>query len=162
MGCTIARTAGKRATSPLRTTVGTDAKSIRLQVDADTRLAAAVGGAARYLADAAGLENEAVSQLQSAILAACRQAFDHLSGPHPRLSVTFAGLPDRIEITFEHEGEPAPAMGVDTAAEAAGSAGDHARRLNVMAGVDRVQYERRGGLTVTRLTKYISQSPPGK
>jgi len=162
MGCTIARTAGKRATSHLRTTVGTDAKSIRLEVDADTRLAAAVGGAARYLADAAGLEDEAVSQLQTAILAACRQAFDHLSGPHPRLSVTFARLPDRIEIVFEHEAEPSPGIGLDRAAGAGGSSGDHATKLNVMAGIDRVQHETRGGLTVTRLTKYISQSVPGK
>src|SRR5215470_14111699 len=78
-GYITARTAGKRATSHLQTTVGSDAKSIRWQLDADIRLAAAVGGAARYLADAAGLENEAVSQLQSAILAACQEAFGHLT-----------------------------------------------------------------------------------
>ena len=161
MGCTIVQTAGKRATSHLRTTVGTDAKSIRLQVDADTRLAAAVGGAARYLADAAGLEDEAVSRLQSAILAACQQAFDHLSGPHPRLTVTFARLPDRIEIAFEHEGEPSPAIGLDTAAGTGGSGCDHARRLGVMVGIDRVHHETRGGLTVTRLTKYISPAARG-
>src|SRR5271156_5320316 len=60
MVSTTARTAGRPATWHLRTTVDTEPKTIRLQIDADPRLAAAVGGAARYLADAAGIENEAV------------------------------------------------------------------------------------------------------
>ena len=142
--------------------MGSDAKSIRLQVDADIRLAAAVGGAARYLADAAGLENGAVSQLQSAILAACEEAFGHLTATHPHLNVTFARLADRIEIALEHEGERTPALGLDSTTGAGGSIGERSRRLNVMAGVDRVQYETRGTLSVTRLTKYITQAAPGK
>jgi len=46
-------------------------KSFHVQVDADGRLAAAVGGVARYLADDAGLEGDAVAQLQSSVVAAC-------------------------------------------------------------------------------------------
>ena len=82
----------------------TEPKTIRLQIDADPRLAAAVGGAARYLADAAGMENEAIAQLQSAVIAACREAFGHLSEDHPHLDVSLTRLSDRIEVSLSHEG----------------------------------------------------------
>jgi ABC-type transporter Mla subunit MlaD len=133
-----------------------------LQIDADARLAAAVGGAARYLADAAGLENEAISQLQSTIVAACREAFDHLSGDHPRLDVTLTRLPDRIEVALSHEGEPSPAVGLDTVAGFAAQIGDATGQPPVLAGIDRVQYETQGGVAVTRFTKYINQGAPSR
>jgi ABC-type transporter Mla subunit MlaD len=142
--------------------VATDAKCIRLQIDADARLAAAVGGAARYLADAAGLENEAISQLQSTIVAACREAFDHLSGDHPRLDVTLTRLPDRIEVALSHEGEPSPAVGLDTVAGFAAQIGDATGQPPVLAGIDRVQYETQGGVAVTRFTKYINLGAPSR
>ena len=80
--------------------MGTEAKSIRLHIDADPRLAAAVGGAARYLADAAGMENDAVAQLQAAVIAACRELFSSLKEDHPSLNVTLTRLPDRIEVSM--------------------------------------------------------------
>lgn len=126
----------------------TDPKTIRLQIDADPRLAAAVGGAARYLADAAGIENEAVAQLQSAVIAACREAFGHLSKGHPRLDVSLTRLSDRIEVSLSHEGATAPAAGGD--------------RGEVPSGVDRIQHETQGNVAVTRLTKYINQGAPSR
>ena len=89
----------------------TEPKTIRLRIDADPRLAAAVGGAARYLADAAGIENEAVAQLQSAVIAACREAFGNLSKDHPHLDVSLTRLSDRIEVSLSHEGVTASAAG---------------------------------------------------
>jgi hypothetical protein len=131
-----------------RTTVETEAKSIRLQVDADPRLAAAVGGAARYLADAAGMENDAVAQLQAAVIAACRELFASLREDHPCLNVTLTRLSDRIEVSLSHEGTPPQAADFDG--------------KEVPAGIDRVQHETQGNLAVTRLTKYISQGAPSR
>lgn len=142
--------------------MATDAKCIRLQIDADVRLAAAAGGAARYLADAAGLENEAISQLQSTVVAACREAFDHLSGDHPHLDVTLTRLLDRIEVALSYEGEPSPAVGLDAVAGFAAQIGEAARKPHVLAGVDRVQYETQGRVAVTLLTKYINQEAHGR
>jgi hypothetical protein len=142
------RTAGKPATWHLRTTVDTEPKTIRLRIDADPRLAAAVGGAARYLADAAGIENEAVAQLQSAVIAACREAFGNLSKDHPHLDVSLTRLSDRIEVSLSHEGVTASAEGGDSGA--------------VPSGVDRIQYETQGNVAVTRLTKYINQGAPSR
>jgi hypothetical protein len=137
--------------------VPTDAKSIRLRVNADARLAAGVGGAARYLADSAGLESEAIGQLQSTVVAACQEAFEHLTGDHPILEVTLTRLPDRIEVAFAHEGETAPALGLDTIAGFAAQLGGPSESPGALAGVDRIQYETQGSVAITRLTKYIRQ-----
>ncbi len=66
--------------------------------------------------------------------------------------------PDRIEIAIAHEGDAAPAIGLDRIAGFAtqiGAAGG-------LGGVDRVQYEARGGLAITRLTKYLGHLSPNQ
>jgi anti-sigma regulatory factor (Ser/Thr protein kinase) len=140
--------------------VDAEAKSIQMQIEADPRLAAAAGGAARYFADAAGLEAPAIADWQTAIVAACNEAFEHLTREHPRLDVTLTRLTDRIEVTLSREGDLAPAVGLDTLAGLAPQSGTapgkgHGHSL-VMGGVDRVQYETHSGVAVTRLTKYIT------
>jgi len=161
MVCTTAQIAAKRATFPLPTPVATEVKCIHLQIDADARLAAAAGGAARYFADAAGLEGSAVTHLQLAIVAACEEAFAHLSGGH-HLDVTLTRLADRIEVALSLEGETEPAVGLDSiagfSAAPSRSSEGNATKGGLLEGVDRVQYERRGGVAVTLLTKYISQA----
>ena len=127
-------------------------------LDADARLAAAAGGVARFFAEAAGLETNAVVRLQSAVLDACQEAFKHLGAKHPHLEVTFARFSDRIEVSLSHE-EDAPAFDLRTItglAQKAGSAGNSEK----LAGVDRVQHETHGKEVVTRMTKYLSQVAP--
>jgi len=127
-------------------------------LDADARLAAAAGGMARFFAEAAGLETNAVVRLQSAVLDACQEAFKHLGAKHPHLEVTFARFSDRIEVSLSHE-EDAPAFDLGTIkslAKKAGSAGNSEK----LAGVDRVQHETHGKEVVTRLTKYLRQVAP--
>jgi hypothetical protein len=147
-----------------RTPVAAEAKSIYMQIEADARLAAAAGGAARYLADAAGLEGPAISDWQTAIVAACKEAFAHLTREHPRLDVSLTRLVDRLEVALSREGETAPAIGLDSLAGLTPQSPDapHQTRRGspVLRGVDRVQYESRDGLAVTRLTKYIAPSTP--
>ena len=139
----------------------TELKSFRVQIDADARLAAAVGGAARFLADAAGMENNAVAQLQSSVVAACVENFHSLTGEHPHLQVKLTGFADRIEVALSHHGDASPAVGLDFIAGFAARPGGGEGRANPFVGVDRVQYETHGGESVTRLTKYIGRVPPG-
>ena len=124
-----------------QTPVSAEPKSIHLQIDADARLAAAVGGAARYFGDAAGLENAAIAQLQAATVSACVDAFEHLTQENPRLDVTLTRLGDRIEIALSHEGEGK--QGADPPAN--------------LDGIDNVQHESRGSVAVTLLTKYVAK-----
>jgi hypothetical protein len=149
---TIVPIAGKLATSLSLIPVPIEPKTICLQIDADPRLAAAAGGAARYFADAAGLENNAVSQFQAATISACTQAFENLAPGDPSLEVTVSHFSDRIEVAISHQGEASPAVGLDAIAGLAAQMGGGASGL---AGVDRVQFDMQGQHAVTRLTKYL-------
>ncbi len=131
-----------------------------LQLDADDRLAAAVGGAARYLADSAGMETDAISQLQSSVVAACREAFEDLTAEAPHLHVTLTLYGDRIEVALCHRGDALPAVGLDRIAGFAGRVAGNGAMPGIFEGVDRVQYETHGGEAVTRLTKYIGKVSP--
>jgi len=160
-GSTIARIAGKPATSRLPAAVATEPKSFRVQIDPDARLAAAVGGAARYLADAAGMENGKVAQLRFSVAAACIEVFQYLTVDHPHLQVTLTRFSDRIEVALSHQGDASRAVGRDSSAGFAARPDGGEARANPFAGFDRVQYETQGGETVTRLTKYIGKAAPG-
>jgi hypothetical protein len=155
MACIIARTAGKLATCRLRAaTVSAESKSVQLQIDADPRLAAAVGGAARFVGEAAGLASDEAADLQKSIVAACEEAFEHLTGEHPHLTVTLTRYADRIEVAMAHEGAAEPAVGLDRIAGFAGQL----EGSGGLGGVDRVQYETHDGMAVTRLTKYFGRA----
>ncbi len=149
---------------PWRTHVATEAKSIHMQIEADARLAAAAGGAARYFADAAGLEAPAIADWQTAVVAACKEAFKHLTREHPRLDVSFTRLADRLEVALSREGDTSPAVGLDSLAglapQSGNPQGNPRSRSPVLGGVDRLQYETRDGVAVTRLTKYIAPTTP--
>jgi hypothetical protein len=141
MVCTIVPIAGRPATLRSQMLVGTETKRIQLRIDPDPRLAAAAGAAARYLGDAAGLENPGLSQLQAATVAACNEAFRQIHAIQRHLDVTLTRFADRIEVALCHEG------------------GDAASQ-QAPEGIDRVQFERQGNCVVTRLTKYLTPSVP--
>ncbi len=128
-----------------------------MQIDADARLAAAAGGVARYLADASGLENDSLAQLQSAVIAACDEAFGHLTKESPHLEITFMRFSDRIEVALSHHSQAGPAVGLDAIAGFRGKVTGAGSVAGMFVGVDRVQYETHGEDAVTRLTKYIGQ-----
>ena len=124
---------------------------VLLHLHADSRLAAAVGGVARYFADAAGLESEPCAQLQMAVVAACNESFRHLSDASAQLAVTLERFADRIEIGLTHQGFAAPAIGLHTIA---GLAGSDSSESSFFSTLDRVQFETHGNSTTTRLTKF--------
>ena len=136
--------------------MATELQRFLLLIEADARLAAAAGGVVRYLADAAGFQNDAISRLQSAVVAACLEAFEHLSADHPQLQITFTRFPDRMEVALSHLGEDSPAVGLDTIAGFAAQVGGTGSSSGVFSGFDRVQYETHDGEAVTRLTKYLT------
>lgn len=123
-------------------------------MDADSRLAAAAGAAAHFLGDAAGLTSDALAELQKSVVAACREAMEHLTGDHPHLTVAITRFADRIEVALSHPGSGEPAVGLDRIAGLAG----HVRGSSPLDGVDRVQFEAREGMAVTRLTKYLGHA----
>ena len=123
----------------------TESKTIKVQLDADPRFAAAVGGVARYMADAAGMENDAIAQLQAAVVTASNEAFKLLTPAHPHLTATISKLPDRLEVELSCECSSNAAQGEQS-----------------LGGVDQVQHETKGNMGITRLTKFINQGAPSR
>ena len=155
----IAPIAGKPATLRWLRAVATEPKNLHMCIDADARLAAAAGGVARFLADAAGLEGDAVARLQSAVIEACLEAFEHLAGNHPHLEIDFSRFSDRLEVSLAHE-DAGPTVGMHTITSFSAARLEHSGNSGTPAGVDRVQHETHGKEIVTRLTKYLGQVAP--
>ena len=130
-----------------------------MYIDADARLAAAAGGVARFLADAAGLESDAVARLQSAVIEACLEAFKHLADIHPHLEIDFARFADRLEVSLSHE-DAGPTVGMHTVTDFSPKQADPTENSEALAGVDRIQHETHGKESITRLTKYLRQVAP--
>lgn len=159
-GSIIVRIAGKPATFLSLPAVATEPNNLHLFIDADARLAAAAGGLARYLAELAGLENDAVMRLQSAVVAACNEAFRYLTMQHPHLEVTFVRFPDRLEIALSHEGDSGLPGRTGSMTAVASRREQGSPPPVALPGVDRVQYETHGSENVTRLTKYLGKVAP--
>ena len=120
-----------------------------MQIDVDARLAAAAGGAARYFADSAGLDQQGVSDLQSAVIGVCEEAFHELGSDQASVDVTLTRLVDRIEVQVSHKAGATAKLDAQHVPSAA--AGES------LEGVDDVQHEIHDGLVITRLTKFIKQ-----
>jgi hypothetical protein len=125
--------------------VPTDSKHIEIKLDADPRFAAAAAGGARYLGEASGLTPDAAGKLQTATLFACEETFALVDLRHAQVEVSLNQYPDRIEVVIVHQGD-APSVGLHTLLN--GGAGP-------MDGVDRIQYEKKANLSITRLTKFL-------
>jgi hypothetical protein len=113
------------------------ARQIALRLDPDDRLVAAVGGAARYLADTAGLANEVILQFQASVLSACRHCFHCHSSGIP-CGITLRRSPDRLEIEVALPGTEPPAG-----------------QSPSWDGIDEVHCESRADAAVLRLTKFV-------
>jgi hypothetical protein len=123
--------------------VPAETQKIAMQLDADRRLCAAAGGAGRYFADAAGLANNAVSGLQSAIVAVCNREVEQIGDSAQRLDVTVIRTPHRIEVVMIRR--------------ATDGSGKDPGEQGIITGVDRVQHETQAEMAITRLTKYLGE-----
>ena len=116
---------------------------IQVHMDPDDRLVAAVGGAARYLADAAGLSNDMILQFQDSVVAACRHCF-HCHSSAMQCGITLRRSLHRLDVEVALPGTEPPPSGEKPA----------------WAGIDEVQCEVNGYAAVLRLTKFVSPNPP--
>jgi hypothetical protein len=111
-------------------------------MDPDERLVAAVGGVARYLADAAGLGNEMILQFQASVVSACKHCFRCHTSDEP-CGITLRRSLDRLEVEVALPGtEPPP------------------NDKSLWKGIDEVYSESREHTGILRLTKFVSPNPP--
>jgi hypothetical protein len=81
--------------------VTTEPKRIELHIDTDPRLAAAAGGAVRFLAEAAGMPEEVCNEFQEATVRACLKAFEAQESSSHIVELLVFG--DRVEVTVDAE-----------------------------------------------------------
>ena len=74
-------------------------KRILLRMDSDPRFAAAVGGAVRFLAEAAGMPEDVSKEFQEASVRACTKAFD--AQPKEPHTVELLVFSDRLEVAID-------------------------------------------------------------
>ncbi len=156
MGNTTARIAARLATSAWWMAVANKVRRVLLKLTNDARLVAAVGGAVGYFAEQAGVDARARADLITATEEACRDTFPLLDDADPVLGVQVEGFPDRIEVTLEHQAQPAPAAGLETFVSGGEQTGTgRAGGLRLLSRVDRVQYGAEGGTSRMTLVKYV-------
>jgi hypothetical protein len=113
-------------------------------LDPDDRLVAAIGGAARYLADAAGLAKEVILQFQTSVISACKHCF-HCHTSDAPCGITLRRSPDRLEVEVALPGSEAPAD-----------------QKQSWEGIDEVHCETQDHASILRLTKYVPPAPPAE
>ena len=111
---------------------------ISVRVDHDDRLVAAVGGAARYLADVAGLDNDVILQFQDSVVSACRFCFQCPDSAES-CAITLRRSEDRIEVEVSLGSAQAPPTEKPS-----------------WRGVDEVHCEAGLHTSMLRLTKFVS------
>jgi len=111
-------------------------------MDPDERLVAAVGGAARYLADAAGLGKETILEFQASVLSACKHCFHCHSSGTP-CAITLRRELDRLEVEVNLPDTEPPESEKPS-----------------WAGIDEVHCESRDHAAILRLTKFVAPNPP--
>lgn len=111
-------------------------------MDPDDRLVAAVGGAARYLADAAGLSNDMILEFQASVVSACRHCF-HCHSSATKCGITLRRSLDRLDVEVALPGTEPPNAEKPT-----------------WAGIDEVHCETRDHAAVLHLTKFVQPNPP--
>ncbi len=132
-----------------------------LKLTGDPRLVPGVGAAVRHFADRAGLDARAQADFSAAAEEACRETFPLLATADATIVVTVESLSDRLEVTLEHESQPAPTAGLQTFAilesETLPASGPAGSRL--LKRVDRVLSSSQGGVSRTKLVKFLIEPP---
>jgi len=128
-----------------------------LHLSPDERLVAGIGGAIAHFAERAGLDEGTSSLLVAALEGVCRQTLPLLEKDQQTLDVAIEDFGDRLEIVFEHHGQPQPSVGVESffrqcSCQTNGSVlGSYLMRT-----VDKVEYDGRNGSIRTKVVKYLS------
>ena len=125
---------------------------VELQLPNDPRATSAVSGAVEHLAGRAGFATAQQKEVAAAAEAACRAAFRRLGDYDSTVGVTVEEFEDRIEVTVEHSGEIAPAVGLEEIVSTASSR--EGADQGLLARMDRVQYQTVGGVSRMILIKY--------
>jgi hypothetical protein len=157
MGSTIVRTAGKHAKFTWWIRMTGDPVRVKFHLDQDSALVGVLCRAVQFQASQAGFESEACVEIARASEGVCRESLLQLAGADDGLDVMLESFADRIEVSFVHGGQMAPAVGMEKFALpddfARGTGGING--LELLSRVDRVLYNTEDGKVRTTLVKFL-------
>lgn len=156
----IARIAVRLAKCRLRKAMVNETTQVSLRLGGDPRLVAAVGTAVEFQAGQAGLEAERSSHLAKATVDVCREALSQLAEIDGGLDIRVKTFADRIEISIEHHGLSAPAVGLDafTVPSVVSEGYCGVNGMELLERVDRVTFDSLDGIVRTTLVKFLEPS----
>ena len=116
-----------------------DPSRIELRLSADPRFLPGIAGAVAHFADRAGLDLAGQAELGAAAEAAFHRMATMLDAPGGMFGIIVEDFADRVEVTFEYEGQVWPAGGE-----------------KIFSGVDRVRQDAHGRFSRLILTQFIA------
>jgi len=130
---------------------------VEFHLDQDSALVGVLCSAVQFQASQAGFEAETCAEIARASEVVCRESLLKLAGADGGLDVMLESYADRIEVSFVHGGQLAPAVGLEKFAlpgDLAGGAGG-INGLELLSRVDRVLYNTEDGKARTTLVKCL-------
>jgi hypothetical protein len=126
-------------------------------LDRDFSFAGVLRSAVQFQALQAGFDAETCEEIAGASEGVCRKTLSQLTDADAGLDVTLDSFADRIEVSFQHRGQVAPAVGLQTFAlpDASPAGEDEINGLKLLSRVDRVLYNTEDGRVQTTLVKFL-------
>jgi threonine dehydratase len=157
MGCTIARSAAKRATFE-SLTMSADSEPvsrIECKLDGDPRLIAGASAIVAHVARRAGLSAAAAAEIAGAASAACAAVFQAIGGGKSSAAITLAvaEFSDRVEATIEPSPEDLKALRASPSAGRPAGFAEQIRQRLKGAALDGLNAESRDGIPRVTLVK---------
>ena len=135
----------------------TEPVRVLFHLEQNCALISVVGSAVQFQALQAGFEPEQCSGLAAASEAVCRQTLLQLGAAANGLDIALEMFTDHIEVSFLHDGQAAPAVGLDKFAlpGAFASGAGEIDGMELLSRVDRVLYNSENGKARTTLVKFL-------
>ena len=121
----------------------------------NSALAGVLCAAVQFQAVQAGFEPGCCAEIAAASEAVCRETLSQVTDAEGGLDIALDTFAERMEVSFLHRGQIAPAVGLETFVlpNACGAAGINGQEL--LARVDRVLYNTENGKVRTTLVKFL-------
>jgi hypothetical protein len=128
---------------------------VLFHLDQSSALVGVLRAAVQFQAVQAGFEPDRCADIGAASEAVCRETLSQVTEADGGLDVALDTFADRMEVSFVHRGQAAPAIGLEKFALPDASGTGEINGLELLWRVDRVQYNTENGKVRTTLVKFL-------
>lgn len=128
---------------------------VMFHLDQSPALVSVLRAAVQFQAVQAGFEPERCTEIGAASEVVCRETLSQITEADGGLDVALDTFADRMEVSFLHRGQAAPAVGLEKFALPDVSEAGEINGLELLSRVDRVLYNAENGKVRTTLVKFL-------